>query len=326
MVDAVDSKILKLLDALSLSGYEDGYARTEFSRGAAYHHRRIEMLGVSGARALDAGCGVGNWSLALSQFFDEVHALELSETRLSIVSEISKQIVPNIKPVVGNVEKLDFPDGHFDAVFCIGVIFLVNVEQALAEFRRVLKPNGKLYVTYNAAGWWRYLMEVRGKAEPNCVTFGGDAFIDRAYRLLQSADRDAILAAPNRKKSWRAMLEGLFASRPVDLDQARLWLRDDTALGKELIRSVDVVLAAGNVKQKQELAVVLRDFRDGKALQRPSGRARLIDPSDMQMLMEQAGFSDIRTDLEGTLGRGSQDPEPIYTAAQGVCETLARRI
>lgn len=326
MVDAVDSKILELLGELSLSGYESSYARTEFSRGAAYHRRRIEMLGVSGVRALDAGCGVGNWSLALAQSFGEVHALELSETRLSIVREISKRIVPNIRPVVGNVEKLDFPDGHFDAVFCIGVIFLVNVEQALAEFRRVLKPDGKLYLTYNTAEWWRFLMDVRGKAEPNCVNFGGGAFIDRAYRLLQDADRDAILAAPHRRKSWQAMLAGIFANLPVDLEKARLWLRDDTALGKDLLRSVDMVLASGNAQQKQELSTVLRDFRDGKALQRPSGRARLIDPSDMQMLLKRAGFSDIRTDLEGTLGRGPQDPEPIYTAAHGVYETLACRI
>lgn len=47
-----------------------------------------------------------------------------------------------------DAEQLDFPDASFDRVVCgFGVMFFPNLGQALSEFRRVLKPGGKLGVS-----------------------------------------------------------------------------------------------------------------------------------------------------------------------------------
>ena len=45
---------------------------------------------------------------------------------------------------VMDAEQLDFPDAEFDRVLCgFGVMFFPHLDQALAEFRRVLKPGGR---------------------------------------------------------------------------------------------------------------------------------------------------------------------------------------
>jgi SAM-dependent methyltransferase len=47
-----------------------------------------------------------------------------------------------------DAEHLDFPDAAFDRVLCgFGVMFFPHLDQALAEFRRVLKPGGRLGVS-----------------------------------------------------------------------------------------------------------------------------------------------------------------------------------
>jgi SAM-dependent methyltransferase len=42
-----------------------------------------------------------------------------------------------------NAEELAFPDGTFDAVCGTGILHHLNLEQAAAEIRRVLKPGGR---------------------------------------------------------------------------------------------------------------------------------------------------------------------------------------
>ena len=47
-----------------------------------------------------------------------------------------------------DAEHLSFPDNFFDAVFCgFALFFFPSVARALSEFKRVLKPGGKLAVS-----------------------------------------------------------------------------------------------------------------------------------------------------------------------------------
>lgn len=55
--------------------------------------------------------------------------------------------VGNIAATHGDAERLPYPDACFDAVYLIGVLGEVpNRMAALREFRRVLKPDGRLVV------------------------------------------------------------------------------------------------------------------------------------------------------------------------------------
>jgi ubiquinone/menaquinone biosynthesis C-methylase UbiE len=54
----------------------------------------------------------------------------------------------NVEVRVMNAEQLDFPTDSFDALLCgFGVMFFPHLGQALAEFRRVLKPGSMVAVS-----------------------------------------------------------------------------------------------------------------------------------------------------------------------------------
>ena len=47
-----------------------------------------------------------------------------------------------------DAEQLTFPDRHFDRVFCgFGAMFFPDLARTLGEFRRVLKPGGRLGIS-----------------------------------------------------------------------------------------------------------------------------------------------------------------------------------
>lgn len=67
--------------------------------------------------------------------------------------------INNITPVCSGVTELPYEDNFFDAVFCYGVIFLTPWKDTLNEFRRVLRPGGKLYFNFNEIGWYIFLWQ-----------------------------------------------------------------------------------------------------------------------------------------------------------------------
>ncbi|WP_186539356.1 class I SAM-dependent methyltransferase [Synechococcus sp. BIOS-E4-1] len=129
---------------------------------------RLKSIGFCGnQRILDAGCGYGQWSLALAQLNEMVLSCDISPLRVSVLQKLATQIgFTNIASEVSGIDIMTYPDQHFDAVFCYGVIFLTPWRQSLAELARVLKPGGKLYVNANGLGWYMFLwQEEHNKAD-----------------------------------------------------------------------------------------------------------------------------------------------------------------
>ena len=51
--------------------------------------------------------------------------------------------------LVGSVEKIELPDQSIDGIICVGsVINYADVQRTIAEFSRVLKPNGFLILEF----------------------------------------------------------------------------------------------------------------------------------------------------------------------------------
>jgi SAM-dependent methyltransferase len=133
--------------------------------GAAYFFDRIAGLAVSGRRALDAGCGVGQWSFALREHFEDVQGVELAELPVEYARRIGRAMrvdTPEFRQA--SIEQLPFPSDRFDFVFCYGVLFVTNINRTLAEFARVLQRGGRAYICLNGDGWYEYLCDERFKS------------------------------------------------------------------------------------------------------------------------------------------------------------------
>ncbi|MDW8344123.1 MAG: methyltransferase domain-containing protein [Verrucomicrobiae bacterium] len=131
------------------------------------------------SHVLDAACGMGQWSIALAQENHIVHGIDLSPARLRVASALAEEMgCKNCLFVRGRLERLPYQAEAFDAVFCYGALMFTEIPQTLAEFYRVLKPRGQLYVNANSFGWAAHLLLDRGLAQRNPAT------IRAALRML----------------------------------------------------------------------------------------------------------------------------------------------
>lgn len=98
-----------------------------------------------GSRILDAGCGPGFEAKLAQDRGYTVTGLDISPEMLIRF----KAHVPEAKVVLGDISKLPFENAAFDVVFASFSLVHVNLEtgaRAIAEFARVLKPNGRLFL------------------------------------------------------------------------------------------------------------------------------------------------------------------------------------
>jgi SAM-dependent methyltransferase len=146
-----------------LSPYEHKFVELEFLRPRTldYYLERLDYLGLTrGARVLDAGCGMGQWSIALSRRYGEVAGIDADARRIELAQSLAANMdARNCVFRVGNLEALPYPDAHFDAVFCYGVFMFTRMPATLREFHRVLKPNGRFYLNANSWGWYAHLLK-----------------------------------------------------------------------------------------------------------------------------------------------------------------------
>jgi len=97
-------------------------------------------------RVLDAGSGAGHTALALAPGAAQVTAVDLSAAMLAQGQRLAQERgQDNITFEVGDVEALTFAAASFDLVASrYSAHHWPHPQQALREFRRVLRPGGRL--------------------------------------------------------------------------------------------------------------------------------------------------------------------------------------
>lgn len=142
-----------------LYGNDLSFLRRVYQNGIDIYLKRVIVSGFEAMdKVLDAGCGFGQWSLALCKKNNEIFSVDISTKRILFFKELVETLnVKNISISVSSIYGLKFADGFFDAIFCYGVIFLSPWKKTLKEFSRVLKPGGKVYLSANGFGWYKNL-------------------------------------------------------------------------------------------------------------------------------------------------------------------------
>jgi len=132
----------------------------KWSSQLAFQSRQATELVVQGAalspglHVLDLASGSGEPALSVSAAIGpqgRVIATDLLLEMLEVAQEnAAARGLTNIDFRATDAEQLPFPDGLFDRVTCrFGIMFIPDVQKALREMRRVLKPGGRVsFVTW----------------------------------------------------------------------------------------------------------------------------------------------------------------------------------
>ena len=107
----------------------------------------VENAALNGSeRVLDVATGGGHVAFALAPHAAEVVALDLTQPMLDVArKEANARGLANISYVEGDAQALPFADTSFDVVACRHAPHhFPEVQEAVREWARVLKPGGKL--------------------------------------------------------------------------------------------------------------------------------------------------------------------------------------
>jgi SAM-dependent methyltransferase len=99
-------------------------------------------------RALEIGAGTGYFTLNLLQagVLREAVCADISPGMLDALQANADRLGLEAETVACDAEDLPFPDASFDLVFGHAVLHhLPNLDRAFPEFRRVLRPGGRLF-------------------------------------------------------------------------------------------------------------------------------------------------------------------------------------
>jgi ubiquinone/menaquinone biosynthesis C-methylase UbiE len=116
---------------------------------AAGRFRRAVPSGGHFERVLEVGCGTGFFLLNLAQagFIGEAHATDIAPAMVARCVDNGRQLGIEVHGRVADAEALPYPDNSFDLLLGHAVIHhLPDLDAAFAEFRRVLRPGGRLVI------------------------------------------------------------------------------------------------------------------------------------------------------------------------------------
>jgi SAM-dependent methyltransferase len=119
---------------------------------------------------LEVGCGMGEVAERIQKDLRaDVRALDISERMVDLTRE------RGVRAEVGDVQSLAFADGEFDCVVANWVLYHVpDVDRAVREIARVLKPDGRLVAATLGTDHMVELWEMLGGAPTSGLSFDHD--------------------------------------------------------------------------------------------------------------------------------------------------------
>jgi SAM-dependent methyltransferase len=148
-------------------------------------------------RILDVGCGLGSITERfVKELKADVQAIDVSARMVELTR------ARGIEAQVADAEQLPYRDEEFDCVFAGWVLYHVpDLEQALAECARVLRPGGRLvassYYESNLSELWDL---IEGLGPRDALSFShtnGAELLKRHFARVEQRDLEATLVFPD---------------------------------------------------------------------------------------------------------------------------------
>lgn len=106
-----------------------------------YHKFLCEHIPENCERALDIGCGKGDFSRILAKRSKYVEGIDLTPEMIRSSKELSKDF-KNIEYKVEDVMEHEFSENKYDCIVSIATMHHLPLEKILIKIKNSLKPNG----------------------------------------------------------------------------------------------------------------------------------------------------------------------------------------
>ena len=235
-------QVARLFDQLA-----DGYDRAALRFFPFAADRLAERLAPRpGEKILDVATGTGAVAVALAQRLagsGRVMAVDIAERMLDrAYANVRRMALHNVDLHPMDAAALEFRSGYFDAVACsFGLFFMQDMADALREWRRVLRPGGRIALTGFGPSAFQPLVDVYCRDLHEC---GGPALraADLPWQRLATAESFSALLhesgfeavecstaqlgyhLQNALEWWDVVWNSGFRGPLTSLDEARLEL------------------------------------------------------------------------------------------------------
>jgi ubiquinone/menaquinone biosynthesis C-methylase UbiE len=272
--------------AHSFGGVADAYERGR----PTYPAEAVTwMLGEHPLTVLELGAGTGKLTRVMTGLGHDVHATDPDESMLAVL----EQQVPAARAAVASAEDIPLPDRSVDAVVAAQAFHWFDLDAALPEIARVLRPEGRLCLAWNQRNekipWVRRLGALIGTQEqlrdPAQALIFSELFgfvEDREFSHWQGIDRRTI--------------------QDLVLSRSNVAVLDADARAAKLAEVVAFYDEFGRGMDGMQLPYVTRCFR-AHVLDRPEPAAP--DAADST---DDADRSDSGEGTEGERGRATEPP------------------
>ena len=127
---------------------------------------------IEGKEVLEAACGTAEFSLSAAAYAKKVTCIDIDESRLDRLVREQENICFRVM----DAAKMDFGDAVFDTVILYNALYHIKgqYDEILAECRRVLKPEGHIFLI---STWKLDLALMRGKFGGTLGRMEGEHFV-----------------------------------------------------------------------------------------------------------------------------------------------------